>query len=291
MQIVRAIVNAHPTRPMATNESGMTALHVFSRNLINPEILAYLIECYPRAVEQPNNFGHLPLHKAAACRHADGESLKALIAAYPKALLKRDKNGCTPLHQAVTGVKPSLAVCGTFIREGPKAAKRYCKRGELPLHKMAKSFVPNENTKDTLRVLELLSEAYPDAIRCQDAKGNLPLHLAVQKDAVNVEFVNALLFLFPEAAICPNLANATPQDIAINKGPLRSYNVVSALLNYTNVSEMLARLNAADAEEDDDEEALLALLASSGYDTAFYEDAGIAPPLTIEPIAEGKEVG
>jgi ankyrin repeat protein len=290
MQIVRAIVTAHPTRPMATNESGMTALHVFSRNLINPEIMAYLIECYPGAVEQPNNFGHLPLHKAAACRHTDGESFKALIAAYPEALLKRDKNGCTPLHQAVTGVKPSLTVCGTLLREGPKAAKRYCKRGELPLHKMAKSFVPDEDTKDTLRVLELLTEAYPDAIRCQDAKGNLPLHLAVQKDVANVEFVNALLFLFPEAAISPNLAGATPQDIAINKGPLRSYSVVSALLNYTNVSEMLARIDAEDAEEDD-EEALLALLASSGYDTAFHEDAGSAPPLTIEPIAEGKDVG
>jgi len=272
-QIVKAMIVAHPNRVMASNESGMMALHVFARNLVNPEILALLLEHYPEAVKTPNNFGQLPIHKAASCRHADGEAFKALIQAHPKGLSAKNKDGCTPLHVSVTGVRPNLTVVGTLLREGPKAAKRRCKRGQTPMHKLAASFIPVEDTKDTMRILELLNEAYPDAIRCQDLKGNLPLHLQVQKEEANLEFINALLFLLPDAAICPNASGQTPQDIALLKGPMRQLSIVSALFNFDKVKDTLAKLEGPQDEDSDDEEALLALLEAAGVDTTFHDDA------------------
>ena len=277
LQLVKALVNAHPQRIMATNESGMMALHVFARNLVNPEILAFLLESYPQAASTPNNFGQLPLHKAAQCRHCDGEALKVLIAAYPDALLAKNKDGCTPLHVALTGLRPSLTVVGSLLREEPKAAKRRCKRAQVPMHKFAGSHFPPEDTEDRLRILELLNESYPQGIRCQDYDGDLPLHLQVRREQASVEFVNALLFIFPEAAICPNGCGSTPQDVALMKGPDRNISVVSALFNYEAIAAKVAELqslgsNENDQDAEDDEEELLAMLAATGVDIAYHHD-------------------
>jgi len=270
MHLVGELYRADPDRVTRTTDSGMMAIHVFARNLVNPEVLDFLLSCYPDSVRTPNNFGMLPLHKAASCRHADGDAFKKLIEAYPEALLKKDKNGSTPLHIAVSGLRPTLSIVGTLIRERAKAAKYKDKRKKLPLHRLCETHMPQENTEDTVRCFELLIEAFPDAVKRQDCDGNLPLHLQARREEPNIELINLLLFQWPEAAVVKNYAGQTSQDLALYKGQTRHLLTVSALLNYENIREQIA-LTMQEDEDSDDEEALLKLLEGAGVNVGFDE--------------------
>ncbi len=261
LEIVRACVNAYPNRISDLNENGMTALHVYSMNLVNEDILKYLIQQYPEALKLPNKFGFLPIHKAAMCKHCDGDTLKALIDANPAGLLVKNREGSTPLHLAIAGRQPQLQTVGMLLRTQPKAAKVKDRHGRVPMHLLAAGYVPPESEKaDRMRIFDLLLEAFPDACKIADIDGNLPLHYQAMKDKPSNEILNLLLFANAEACTVRNNKGYDPRDLCvILKGKERISTVSSALLNYKSVKEKVSEMEAD--VDSDDEEALLAMLA------------------------------
>eukprot|EP00435_Cladocopium_sp_Y103_P071634 s369_g38.t1 len=99
---------------------------------------------------------------------AGAEVLRALLDAYPAAAEEKHPQGWTPLHYVekldVAAVKLLLARC-------PSAAKEVDNEGALPLHWAAEHDASKE-------VVQLLLEAYPEALSKRDGRGKVAAQLA-----------------------------------------------------------------------------------------------------------------
>lgn len=145
-------------------------LHSACRNvrvLSMPEVILALVEAYPEAVELPNNFGLLPLHKAASVANAGHiPALTILIEANPLALCFKTIDGQTPLHFAISGPRrPSSEVVDFFCSINAEVAVAADSYGQLPMHKAA------ARSRIEVDVVNSLIKANPYALSMKDSKG------------------------------------------------------------------------------------------------------------------------
>jgi len=113
-----------------------------------------------------NNFGYLPIHKAAAnCSETDPDLLQYIIDSYTEGLLSRNIEGLVPLHLACTGAKATMNVAATILYSEPSAAECIDNYGQLPLHKMCSRGSANS------RIVSLLIETFPTAVNMAYSNG------------------------------------------------------------------------------------------------------------------------
>jgi len=137
----------------------------------NVELLKDLIDCYPRALEEVDNRGWLPLHHAVR-NNAPLEMIQLLVEGYPEGVQVADKQGSTVLHIACRrgadkpDIRHLLIQCNSSLlsvdNNGFTPLHVACKHGAtlplaLPLH---------------------LAEEFRECCVMQDKSGELPLHKA-----------------------------------------------------------------------------------------------------------------
>ena len=187
-------------------------------------ILNLLLEMNPQLARETDDEGHLPIHLAAGSKYP--EFCKILIDAYPESVRVRNGSGETPLHFAsysgrLDTVKYLCELC-------PESINAECSGGFLPIHDAARG----GERAEIIRFL--LSKYPDGAEKATDDEGRrLPLHLACNSfnaRDVNLKTVQLLLDAYPEAIFIEDGEENSPLDIV--KGRAKHYPDKSTVVSF-----------------------------------------------------------
>ena len=198
------------------SENGYTLLHIGTSNKANVEIIRILIEAYPDAVKEKDEYRYFPLHLAAEA-NASIEVINLLIEAYPDAVTAKGAEDNIPIHLAAYGA--SIEVVIALLKAYPDGVKkREDDKKIIPLHIAAES-------KASVEVLNLLIKKYPYGVIIEDEGGNIPLHYAIRSR--NIDKIIALLKAYPEGIKKTCSEKMLPLHIAIEyQSPLEIINLL-----------------------------------------------------------------
>lgn len=220
------------------------------RNLSLP-IVRLLVERFPKAVEVKDRNGYLPLH--VAIWHSSIDVVCFLIDCYPSALNEPDGFDTLPMQQAMIlhplgymltligkSTEPAQQLLSYALRHTSNtllvqvlltlcedvdvmcALKTPDRFGDYPIH-----LATNDHD---IAIVEQIIQLDPDCLSLRDSGGNLPLHYAVQRtrdrggEALNV--TKRMITLYPEALKLIN----DREDLPIHcVGPLPSSELMELL--------------------------------------------------------------
>lgn len=167
------------------------------------------LEKSPNCASIPCREGKLPLHYASV-RHASTPVIEKVYRAYPKALMAQDNQGNTPIH--LSRYVPDALL---YVQNCPDVCKVTNEVDELPLHTLLR-MRPLEDPSLIAAVLE----AFPEGIRRANKKGELPLHVFLQKWIRNKDMavLNLLLDTFPAAVSHADHTGGLPIHHFVQRG-------------------------------------------------------------------------
>ena len=145
------------------------------------DILVDLIKANPKAVQEKDKFGDMPLNlalKYCFVRSTGPQVAIHILEAYPGAAKEPDRYGDLPLNYAIER-GADHALIAKLAEAHPQAVREVSKNGlgpELPLQ-MALRVNADPS------IVELLLNVYPDAAKEKDVFGYLPLQVAVRGKA------------------------------------------------------------------------------------------------------------
>jgi serine/threonine protein kinase/ankyrin repeat protein len=208
VDVIRVLLKADPTaaeKTMKVRDEDMLQdykgvdilpLHLAILRTWLPDVIKALLKVYPGAVNARIR-GKLPLALALQTDQLSDDAVLAVLAAYPDAAKETFSNECDvvilPLHIAMEK-KSSEKVVKALIRAHPGAKKEENPFSKiLLLHELLMHHKPSD--KD----VQNLIDKYPDAVSKRGKDGQLPLHIAVIKEA-SVGVIRVLLKADPSAA-------------------------------------------------------------------------------------------
>ena len=154
-------------------------------------ILRYLLECFPNAVRDTDEGGHLPLHYICRNKNVTLGMVQLLIDAFPTSVRHETNNGCIPHHVLCNNKNMDevvgLEILKLLLERCPGALRHFSRDGDLPLHIAARYQSP-----EFCRIL-----AYPGSERLTNGVGALPFHTACALNTVAT--VKYLYQLYPES--------------------------------------------------------------------------------------------
>lgn len=101
-----------------------TALHLAALSNVNMTTFQLLIDLYPEAIKERNQFGQIPLHLTT-----DFHIAKLLINKCPETVMMADSKGRTPLHLAA-----NVEVVKLLLSKYPSAVNVFDLQGLTPVH-------------------------------------------------------------------------------------------------------------------------------------------------------------
>ena len=108
LEVTEALLEAYPEAASQTNNYGNLALHFTAWKKGPLDVEKLLLKVYPEGAAQKNNHGNLPLHYAAHY-NAPLEVVEALYNAYPEGALEKNNDNNTPLDLAIAdGASPNV---------------------------------------------------------------------------------------------------------------------------------------------------------------------------------------
>lgn len=173
-------------------------------------VIDSLVTLHPTSLLRPEEKrSRLPLH-LALIKGASDEVIRYLCQARPQALQHADQDGNYPVHYGA--MYGSSTVLNLFVEKCPEACRIANLRDRMPLHLLcARCF---ESDMVTPQDLELVIKAYPEATGICDRSGRTPLHIAACVQNQQWEFLNKLISCHPKALVKRDHANMTPYMLA-----------------------------------------------------------------------------
>jgi ankyrin repeat protein len=201
-------------------------------------VIDMLVTLHPASLLQAEERGgRLPIHLAVV-KDASFEVAHYICQARPQALRKQDQEGNHPVHYAA--MYGSSAVLRLLVQLDPAACGVSNGRDRFPLHILCARYFETDVDTDTLspKDMDLVVDAYPDALRTCDRFGRTPLHLAAHAQQPQWELLEILIRRYPQALVLKDKAGKTPLTLA--KGNIKFGNqsksfdlVVSSLVECT----------------------------------------------------------
>lgn len=177
---VDAVMNAH--RPAVHARAGSACenrlpIHMAAANIKSKEsFIQRLIQLNPRAATLPDRQGKLPFHLACEIGKGWDDGVRCIHEAFPAAIStpEDNKRGWLPLHLAAASPvdEQDPELIRRLVELYPNGASTPDHKGRYPLH------LACGTGKSWKGGLEILMEAYPEAIAPADANGLLPFHHA-----------------------------------------------------------------------------------------------------------------
>lgn len=178
-EVVRYLCQARPQALQYRDQEGNLPLHYAAMHGC-PLVLRYLLEAYPEACSKANTRDRFPMHLVAARCYDSSPvptgDLEAIVQAYPPALLQVDRFGRTPLHLAADVKHPQWQVLQVLISHAPEALTRKDKARKTPLACAKRSHLGNK-TND-LVVSSLLEATNQERRRRRQNTSWIPAGLA-----------------------------------------------------------------------------------------------------------------
>ncbi|KAL7566267.1 hypothetical protein ACA910_011327 [Epithemia clementina (nom. ined.)] len=225
LNLLKTLIAETPSIAQSEEWLGMDPLHeTIMRGNADDDVILYLIESFPEAVERGNWEGRLPLH--LACLHACSlDVVRVLAERYPTALELPDVDGDRALHMSVccersgekgsTKLRFNLDIVRYLIERNPEALTQGNDEQQLPLHVACASGAGLDciellctaslesverlcgsglyplhcacTRKNYSEVILYLADLFHDAVRHKDEDGDLPLHILLRRDWPNAE--------------------------------------------------------------------------------------------------------
>lgn len=187
LDAIEALLATYPTAARVRNRMGELPIHYAadSEDYDAPQAVRLLLEAYPDGAKVKNQLGRTPLLQMASKQQGQehvGKVVQQLIKAHPEGCLDRDPVGNSSALELVLtnwsevakyeGVRALLDAC-------PQLAQIPCADSDtLPLH-LACSF-GGFHFEHASQSIEVLVNAYPEAIEHTDAHGKLAIHYAAE---------------------------------------------------------------------------------------------------------------
>ena len=213
LEIVQLLYSTLPEALQLRDNYGWLPIHCLCCNedlddTASLDILQFMLEIDPNLLREVGNgdYGRLPLHNAVANKST--AFCKILIDAYPESLRIGSGDGSLPIHVAcVHGVDKSDTI-QYMLELDPEIINAEDSRRKLPIHWAAENGI----TKS----IELLLKYDPDAASKETNNGShrLPLHRACAAYNPNLTSIQLLYDAYPEAIFARDRDGRTPVDIA-----------------------------------------------------------------------------
>ncbi|CAB9530564.1 Ankyrin Repeat [Seminavis robusta] len=254
--IVKKLVSHFPESVGKQASDSETPLHLAARPLCSNsgpslELVNFLYQRYPDAIQVRNDAGFLPIHHAVLSSDNSGERdqmIRFLAKASPRSLLAGDNDGDLPLHIAC-GCGLSLSAVQFLVELEPQSLTRRNHNGDLPLNfalldkesplekldyllGMHQNFNDpailhrcyQKNSSGSPLVVQYLIQRFPLCVKVQDEHGRIPLHKATQMhvwerhDAViKHAHVQALVGAYPRGLFVRANNDKTPLEALLNQ--------------------------------------------------------------------------
>jgi ankyrin repeat protein len=170
LKTLEAILHEYPEVAHERHENGYTLLH-FASLRQSPEFCKRLLDLNVDAVKSQSDIGALPIHYACRCNNV--ETAQYLFELYPESINVIDSNRRYPVHYLLySGVCTELVLklAQFLLQHDEGAVTKRDSGGYLPLHLAIRS--------DSLHLVKLVYNAYPQAIYWENYDGSTPLRLA-----------------------------------------------------------------------------------------------------------------
>ena len=196
-EVIQTLVKSYSESVKVIDSSGCLPLHYAILRRASLEIVNFLIDCYPEGVTNQyriqkrtplyylnernyvimmDESGMLLLHHACKKNEFSADLVRVLVKAYPESWTIPDYYGKTPKQYLI------------------ESASRKDERGMVLLHRQAVHIKGL-----SVQSLNILHDAYPEAIQMQDNSGLLPIHHACLNEASSLGVLMSLLQLYPES--------------------------------------------------------------------------------------------
>ena len=249
-EALKMVLKANPSAAFSQDASGATALHWITNNpVVNSNLIMLLISANPRSPFTPDNEGFLPLHWAVNNSNSSNtggvEAVATLLSVHAGAASTPCHRGTLPLHWCLTNTIQSknamkgvgevsssvnLAVLHALLEVYPDAARTFDDDGFLPIHRLVdRGTTPNVMQKSTnnpnssttinpvCESLRWLLDIYPQALRCPNSDGCLPLHRAIDQDDPHIDMIKQIISGHPGAVLQGDDEGYFPLHLALDR--------------------------------------------------------------------------
>ena len=190
IDILQFMLEIDPTLPRELGHGGYLAIHSAvmykSTSFCNE-----LIDAYPQSLRVVAVDGWLPIHFACCWGDRDNaaDTIQYMLELDPELINAEDDDEYLPIHRAAINVGGTKSI-EMLLKFDPDAATKDVNNGsqQLPLHCACAAYTPN------LSSVQILYDAYPEAILISDENGYTPLDLARNqptKDFIQTQLVYA----------------------------------------------------------------------------------------------------
>jgi len=170
LDVIQYLIQQWPESVNVRIDDECIALHLACRIAVALPNIQFLVEQFPESVKMKSSYG-LPLHYGCVEPLTSTHAVRYLLDSWPDSIV-RDGEGCLPLHAAIQWNAQNVDMIALLIDQWPLGVRiPWSDKIRVPLHTACREQAP-------LSVLQALVQAWPDAIRLQDADGLLPLHHA-----------------------------------------------------------------------------------------------------------------
>ena len=171
------------------------------------DILQFVLDIDPTLSREVGDDGYVPIR--IAIRFKSTAFCKILIDAYPESL-RIESHAMLPIHLACSGVRDdSVDTIQYMLELDPELINSENRIGYLPIHLAAE--------RGRIEAIELLLKFDPDAAsnEVNDGTRRLPLHLACAAYNPNLSSIQVLYDAYPDAIFASDGGRQTPLDLAL----------------------------------------------------------------------------
>ena len=217
LEIIKLLYNTWPGALQLRDDNRYLPIHSLCCNIelddtASLDILQFMLEIDPSLPREVNGYGNLPIHYAAESNKSQA-FCKILIDAYPESLRIESGYGWLPIHLASGGERVDAPDTIQYMLElDAELVNEENSEGCLPIH------CASQWTR--VQIIEILLKYDPDAAskEANDEYLQLPLHLACSYDGTTcLSSVQILYDAYPEAILARNEEGNIPLDVARNQ--------------------------------------------------------------------------
>lgn len=215
LNIIEAIVEANK-HSFEADSKGDFPLHYAAKKEPSRDIINYLLEQDPSALEKGDSEGNLPLHVALK-NNPSIDFIMLLLERNPNSIRIRNKLGFLPLHLSCIH-RVSFDIIKYLVETNPESVNQTC-NSNLPIHFASQ----NKASLETIMLFLTLTPKSPDII---GSDGRYPIHFAVESKS-NIEVIKLLVKQNPNALLVRDKSARLPLHYALeNKSPEDVLNIL-----------------------------------------------------------------
>ena len=178
LDTIKAVYKLNP-------EAAFEALCECSFSKYPLEVVKFLVDSNPKALDQVDEAGRTVLHYSSTCNSVSKDVIKYIVSKNESRLLAKTTKGSTPLHLAC-GHLLSLKNLRHFVDSNGDVLKVKNNEGRTPLYIACCEKTPVE-------VIQYFTECCPLSLEMADMDGFLPLHGACCSAEPSMEIIEYLV--------------------------------------------------------------------------------------------------